>query len=495
MNFNLHLLKKILFILLLSLSFSLFATSQAQAVTFTRKSFLQNLTSTSVDIRWVTDTNTQLIVKYGTTASYGSQVLSDTVSGTGGAHNHARISGLTPNTRYYYQITTNTGTAMTPAGDANHSFTTPPSSGSATPFSFAFWGDSGNGSARQNNVARQVFNKRPNLAFIAGDIIYDYGTNFTFNNSKYFNIYSDASPGQNSMSFAPYYVACGNHEDSCPTVVADHSLPGGGAMGGPLTTYSFDYGNVHFVSLNSNGSFAYNATNPSASDPQIRWAYNDLRASNQPWKVVYFHHNGWSAGSHSSNTAVNNNLVKMANDAGADIVFWGHSHVYERWNRRADFFPNLQQFTIGNGGVAAAAGSACTSTSPGPGCAFKSSGEAGFLLAEVNGNNMTIRYITESGTNPDSVTLNSGGGGGITNPPTATPTRVTTVTPQPTITGTIKPGDVNRDNLVNILDFQLLSNSFGKSSGQAGYNANADFNGDSRIDILDFQVLSNNFGR
>ena len=61
--------------------------------------------------------------------------------------------------------------------------------------------------------------------------------------------------------------------------------------------------------------------------------------------------------------------------------------------------------------------------------------------------------------------------------------------------GAAKPGDINRDLTVNILDFQLLSNSFGKSIGQVGFNERADLNTDNSINILDFQILSNNFGR
>ncbi len=55
-------------------------------------------------------------------------------------------------------------------------------------------------------------------------------------------------------------------------------------------------------------------------------------------------------------------------------------------------------------------------------------------------------------------------------------------------------GDINTDGNVDILDFQILSNTFGKSSGQSGYDSRANLNGDTSIDILDFQILSNNFG-
>ncbi len=55
-------------------------------------------------------------------------------------------------------------------------------------------------------------------------------------------------------------------------------------------------------------------------------------------------------------------------------------------------------------------------------------------------------------------------------------------------------GDANGDGKVDILDFQLLSNSFGKVPGQTGYDGRCDFNSSNSVDILDFQLLSNNFG-
>jgi PKD repeat protein len=57
------------------------------------------------------------------------------------------------------------------------------------------------------------------------------------------------------------------------------------------------------------------------------------------------------------------------------------------------------------------------------------------------------------------------------------------------------PGDVNRDNVTNIQDVILLSNSFGKSIGQTDYNPAADLNGDGIVNILDLIIMSDNFGR
>ncbi len=434
MLFGSKITKKILQSAIVS-TFLLFVfVTTSQAATFTRAPFLQNVKTDSVEIRWVTDTNEPLIVKYGTSTSYGLQASSNSVSGTGGNNNHAIIQGLQTNTKYYYQVLTSGGTAMTRSGDSEYYFKTAPLTGSTTPFTFAVWGDSGNNSTLQKNVAKQVALKHPSLTLIAGDIAYGYTTDFTNNNSLYFNQYTDTANGQNSMRYSPFYVTCGNHELSCPSVMADHSLPGGGNMAG-ISTFSFDYGNVHFVSLNSNGSYSYNSSSPSLSDPQMRWAYYDLIGSQQPWKVIFWHHNGWSAGSHSSNTAITDNMLKLASDTGADVVTWGHSHVYERWNRKSGYYPNLQAFTIGNGGQSGA--SSCTDTSPGPGCAFKSTGssESGFLYAEVNGDLMTIHYIKSDGSNPDTITLNSTGTLVNAN---SSPTGVqVTQTPRPTIQPTL----------------------------------------------------------
>ncbi len=487
-------------------------TSSVSAVTFTRRVFLQNVTTNSIEFRWVTDTHEQLVVKYGTTTSYGAQVVSDTVSGTGGSNNHAKITGLSANTKYFYQVTTTGGTALTPAGDANHYFRTSPPVGSTAPVTFAFWGDSGDSSSAQNDVAKWVFARKPDITFIAGDIAYGYTTDFNNNNGLYFNHYSDATPGQNSMSFSPFYVTCGNHETSCSTVIADHSLPSGGSRAGQ-STYSFDYGNVHFVALNSNGSYSY------PSDPQMAWALNDLKSSSQPWKVIFWHHNGWSAGSHSTDQTRQDQIGRLAQDGGAQMVFWGHSHVYERWNRKAGFYPNTQFYTIGNGGRTGSSG--CSTTSPGPGCAAKSTSSTthGFLFAQVSGNQMKIDYISNNAV-ADTTTLTSSGS--VTVPPstntptptrvntvaptasltpqptvpgqTATPTRINTSTPRPTVTlppGSL-PGDANGDGKVDGIDLVIWMSHYGQTTSGV---SNGDFNNDGKVDGVDYVIWFTNYGR
>lgn len=61
--------------------------------------------------------------------------------------------------------------------------------------------------------------------------------------------------------------------------------------------------------------------------------------------------------------------------------------------------------------------------------------------------------------------------------------------------GTLLEGDANDDNYVTVLDFSVLSASFSKCQGTAGFDSRADFNVDSCITILDFSLLASNFGK
>jgi hypothetical protein len=55
-------------------------------------------------------------------------------------------------------------------------------------------------------------------------------------------------------------------------------------------------------------------------------------------------------------------------------------------------------------------------------------------------------------------------------------------------------GDIDGNGWVNVLDAIDLSNSFGKSIGQAGFNPDADFDDNGVVNILDAITLANHFG-
>jgi hypothetical protein len=63
------------------------------------------------------------------------------------------------------------------------------------------------------------------------------------------------------------------------------------------------------------------------------------------------------------------------------------------------------------------------------------------------------------------------------------------------IVATLRTGDINNDNKVNIADLGLLADSFGRNRGEAGFNPNADLNCDGKVNIADLGLLADNFGK
>ena len=110
---------------------------------------------------------------------------------------------------------------------------------------------------------------------------------------------------------ASLYPAIGNHD--LPSLTKYFSLAGNEEW------YSFDYGSVHFIILNSNSPLSLN---------QFLWLLKDLQAE-KIWKIVAFHHPPYSSGYHG-NTTILRIWSIIFQLTSVDIVFNGHDHDYER---------------------------------------------------------------------------------------------------------------------------------------------------------------------
>ena len=109
------------------------------AASVTRGPYLQLGTSDSIVVRWRTDVSTSSRVNYGTTQG----ALDQQVESTRGTTEHEIfLSGLLPDTRYYYSV--GSSTDVLAGDDANHFFDVAPPVG--TPKSTRIWvlGDSAN---------------------------------------------------------------------------------------------------------------------------------------------------------------------------------------------------------------------------------------------------------------------------------------------------------------------------------------------------------------
>ncbi|MCP4334702.1 MAG: DNRLRE domain-containing protein [Gammaproteobacteria bacterium] len=305
--------------------------SPALAAQLLRGPYLQQVTTGSIIVKWRTDVMTDSIVHYSQNASPLNQVASS--SGLHQDH-EVRITGLAANTRYFYSVGDTTGTI---SSGTDHYFFTSPITGNSVSSRIWVLGDSGTADLSASSVrdAYQSFtgSRDTDLILMLGDNAYDDGLDIEYQDAV-FEMYP------NLLRHIPVWSTLGNHEghsaDSASETGAYYdvfSLPknaeAGGLASGTEAYYSFDYGNVHFISLDSY------ETDRSLGSPMMTWLENDLAATSAMWIIAFWHHPPYTKGSHDSDLEAN--LIDMRVKAlpilesyGVDLVLTGHSHSYER---------------------------------------------------------------------------------------------------------------------------------------------------------------------
>ena len=227
--------------------------------------------------------------------------------------------------------------STTLAGDASYTFVTSPTPGTAKPTRIWVLGDSGtaNSNARAVRDAYKAYmgTRRPELWLMLGDNAYPDGTDTEYQDAV-FDMYPE------TLRQAALWSTLGNH-DGHTADSATQSGPyydiftfptngeAGGLASGTEAYYSFDYGNIHFVCLNSYDS------DRSTSGPMLTWMKNDLAATDKEWIIAFWHYPPYSKGSHDSDassslTKMRENALPILEDYGVDVVLGGHSHAYER---------------------------------------------------------------------------------------------------------------------------------------------------------------------
>ncbi len=310
--------------------------------TLTRGPYLQMGNETGVTIRWKTDNPTNSRVTWGTVFGTYPNTVDDAVITT---DHIVRINGLSPDSKYFYTIGSTTQTLQ---AASNNYVTTWPPANTTRKMRFAAIGDCG------NNSTNQVDSKNALLSYVGandldavitlGDNAYSSGLETEFQ-TNFFNVYQN-----DLLRNKKLYTAPGNHDygnSSSNTGVRNNayynnfSLPTaaelGGFASGTKAYYSFDAGDVHFVSLDSYGREDANTTKLyDTLGAQAIWVKNDLAANTKKWTVVYFHHPPYTKTSHNSDTetgdlgAMRENFIRILERYGVDLVLCGHSHGYER---------------------------------------------------------------------------------------------------------------------------------------------------------------------
>jgi hypothetical protein len=422
------------------ISFDLRFTGSDAAASVNRGPYLQQGSHDRVTVRWRTTAPTDSVVRYGTTQGSLNLIASN---GTAKTEHEIELTNLSADTKYFYSV--GTSTAPLVGDDANHFVVTSPSPGTAKNTRILVLGDSGTANANARAV-RDAYNgytgsRHTDLWLMLGDNAYNDGTDSEYQ-AAVFDMYTGLLPK------SVLWSTLGNHDGHSASSTSQtgpyydiFNLTPPKAAGDPTISgteayYSFDYGNIHFICLDS-----YDSDRSDAGTMQT-WMIDDLTANTADWTIAFWHHPPYTKGSHDSDSEtalaqMRTNFVNKLEDYGVDLVLSGHSHSYERSFLLDGHYGNSGTLGAGNivdggdgiigsdgeyhkptagpspheGAVYAVAGSSGkTSSAPlnHPVMVHMSLLSLGSLVLDVDGNTLSGKFITNTGAIADDFTITKG---------------------------------------------------------------------------------------
>lgn len=217
--------------------------------------------------------------------------------------------------------------------------------------------------------------------FTTGDNVYPDGT------SSQFNTYYEPTWGRHQARTRP---SPGNHDYH--TSGASGYFTYFGANAGPSGRgyYSYDLGNWHVVSLNSEISMA-------TGSAQEQWLRSDLAASTKPCTVAYWHKPRFTSGANHAPDTSTGPLVQVLYDHNADVILTGHNHQYERFapmnpSGGLDTARGIRHFVAGMGGASHYGFGTIR-----PNSQARNSDTYGVLKLTLHANSYNWRFVPEAG--------------------------------------------------------------------------------------------------
>ncbi|HEY0376477.1 MAG TPA: fibronectin type III domain-containing protein [Pyrinomonadaceae bacterium] len=259
-----------------------------------------------------------------------------------------------------------------------------------TPITFAVIGDFGSGSTNERDVANLVKGWNPSFIITVGDNNYPDGEAATIDKTigQFYHdfIYPYAGSYGAGATTNRFWPAVGNHDWDNKTGAPLSPYLSYFTLPGKERYYDFVRGPIHFFVIDSDSREpdGYKSTSV-----QAQWLQTQLAIAAEPWKIVVLHH-----GPYSSRTSYTN-LQWPYREWGADAVFNGHAHVYERVLK--DGFPYV---TNGLGGESL--GSFDTAVE---GSMVRYGSDYGAMRVTVTSTTLSFQFITRRGAVIDSYSL------------------------------------------------------------------------------------------
>ena len=340
------------------LAVAIVAVLTGQSGTLVREPYLQRVSATEATVVWATAGPGAAEVRYrrvGAASVLTAPAVTTlfTAGQTGMASDYyqheARLTNLAKGAAYTYDVFVG-GLDLTAATDQ---LKTAPPVGTG-PVSFVVFGDSGSGTANQTALANRIaagFDAgRWDFALHTGDVVYPSGT-YQLLTDRFFSVY------EGWLRRRPIFMAVGNHEDYANggrPYLDLFALP----ENGDYTRfpdhreryYSFDYGPIHFIALDTQLAFMGNTRR----QEQLNWLVRDLEATSQPWRIVFFHVPGYGSSEGASTVNVRYNLQPIFERYGVQLVLAGHQHSYARgtpWREAPALYSPVVHVVSGGGGA------------------------------------------------------------------------------------------------------------------------------------------------
>lgn len=255
------------------------------------------------------------------------------------------LTGLKPDTTYRYRLTS-AASGYQYVGK-EYVFRTLPAR-SADRLRFAVIGDTQRFAQEPwTDINRRLYQDiqqwDPNLVLHMGDIVMDSWGPGLNGRKGWFRLFDLMRDLRATHWLAP---AVGNHDVSvgklvwAPDYFADLPAPPNRAgRARPPFYYSFDVGNVHFIALCTE----LRRTGPNKEDlgdakvydrftynEQLAWLEEDLRASQAPWKIAFFHQPLHTAGGYPCRPEFYQDFGRLFDQYKVPVIFSGHDHSYQR---------------------------------------------------------------------------------------------------------------------------------------------------------------------
>jgi hypothetical protein len=290
---------------------------------------------TTQTISWRTDASvTAGQVRFGAdskNAEGGSQLwlvpaqtkVLETADGEINLHS-ATLTGLTSGMQYRYQV-----------GDGSiwsdiYTFKTEPQKNES--FNFLVFGDSQSMDyGIWRDTLQAAVGKNPDAAFFVnmGDLV-DNGQDY-----NEWERWFSASTGV--IERIPVMPLTGNHECYTPErrfsrpifFTTQFALPENGPEEMKRQVYSFNYGDVHFVMLDSQEG-EQSQFIPDMLELQRQWLEADLAATDKKWIIVFIHRPLFGNKPNGINENLRRMFVGVFDQYQVNVVFTAHDHVYAR---------------------------------------------------------------------------------------------------------------------------------------------------------------------